>query len=121
MISFNALTKQSVAGEIIRLEDRALDPQRPQQHFIEILETVKPDLQRFTRRDNATDIWIAQIVKAGNRDKPAKTPRLTFMKDHRTIADVYKSLIKKGGVGYVHLIADIPYKDPAEETGDAED
>ena len=43
------------------------------------------------------------------------------MKDYHIIADVYKSLIKKGNIGHVYLIADIPYKNPIKEIGDAED
>ena len=117
----NALTKHSLANELLRVENKALDLERPQQHFIEILEAMRPMLKKHTRRPDATDVWIAQTVRAGSRGKPPKTPRLTFTQEHRTVADVYGSLVKRGNIGFLHLVADIPYTDPEEETGDFED
>lgn len=89
--------------------------------MIEILETIKPILKNHTRRPEATDVWIAQTVKPCSKGQPPKTPRLTFTEDHRTVADVYKSLVKRGNTAYLWLVADIPHIDPEEETGDSED
>ena len=73
-------------------------------------------MKKHTRRPDATDIWIAQNVKPDSKGRPPKTPRLTFSEDYRTVADVYKDLLKKGNTANIALIADIPYKEPEEES-----